>query len=399
MRARLLGWMVAVLWGALSTTAAAQEPAPASTPAPAVSQNDDTSWRNRYAVARERLLAGDFADAASRFDQLAREAPDANSRSLAESLRDLARSWARRGLTLVRRSYLGESTLPAKSVGERTTDEIAELYASSILYGVGTGLWLDQHTNADTAGGVVLPMVLFSGVAAGTVALLDVGHPLKYGVPQSIVSGMNLGFEEGLVLSLWNVSLSDPSSHWQGSTIADVIWASSTIGAVGGGLLGTTLGTTPGRASFVGSAGLWTGLVTGFAAAAFTGSGQDRAPTALLAADIGLNAGIVGGLLGASDVSPSIARVRFLDIGGIGGGLAFAGIYLAAAGKNPDAQAGFGATALGMASGLVVAWLATQSMPADRLDTGSASAPPPVSIQPILAPAPGGATLGVYGTL
>lgn len=376
-----------------------QNPEPSVTPpATPVSQGDDSSWRTRYGVARDRLLAGDFADAAARFEVLVSEAHDPLDRSLAASMRDLAQAWASRGLTLVRQNALGESTLSAKSVGERTTDEIAQLYANALAYGVGTGLWLAAHTQPDSAAGVILPLLAFSGGAAGAVALVDIGHPLRYGVPQSIISGLHIGFEEGLVLALWNQSL-DSSSHWQGSAAADVTWALSTVGAVGGGLLGTLLGTTPGRASFVGSAALWAGTVTGMVAGAFSGDDNSRASTSLLAAGIGLNAGVVAGLLAASPVSPSIARVRFLDIGALAGGLVFGGLYLAAADHNAQAQPALGLTGLGVAAGLGVAWAATSGMPADRLEEKNAGPASALAIRPSLTPVPGGATLGVGGLL
>jgi hypothetical protein len=364
-----------------------------------VSQGEDTSWRYQYGVARERLLAGDFSDAADRFDVLIGEARDPVDRELATSMRDIARSWSGRGLALVKQSALGETALSAKSVGERTSDEIAVLYGNSIVYGIGSGLWLDAHTQANSTSGIVLPMLLFSGAAAGTVALLDVGHPLRYGVPQSIVSGMYIGFEEGFVLGLWNQNQSAYNSRWQGSTVADVVWGLSTAGAVGGGLLGTSLGATPGRASFVGSAALWTGVVTGFVVAAATGDDTSRGPNGWLAAGLGLNAGAVAGLLTAGPVSPSIARVRFLDIGGIAGGLLFGGLYLAAADKNPQLQPACGFTAFGIAGGLGVAWLATRGMPADRLEEKPAPQQASLALQPTLAPVPGGATLGVAGLL
>jgi hypothetical protein len=372
---------------------------PVTPPATGVSQGDEASWRYRYDVARERLLDGDFADAAERFDVLVGEAGDPVDRELATSMRDIARSWAGRGLALVKQSALGETALSAKSVGERTTDEIALLYGNSIVYGIGSGLWLDAHTQANSTPGIVLPMLLFSGAAAGTVALLDVGHPLRYGVAQSIVSGMYIGFEEGLVLGLWNQSSGSYDSRWQASTVADVVWGLSTAGAVGGGLLGTSLGATPGRASFVGSTALWTGVLAGFVAAAATGDGTSRGPNGWLATGLGLNAGAIAGLLTAGPVSPSIARVRFLDIGGIAGGLLFGGLYLAAADKNPQAQPASGFTALGIAGGLSMAWLATRGMPADRLEEKGAPDQASLALQPTLAPVPGGATLGVGGML
>jgi hypothetical protein len=383
------------------TESPAPAPEPQSTPAATpVSRSADASpWRLRYDVARTLLLEGDFVGAAASLDALARDAQDPMDRALAEGMRDLAQAWARRGLTLAPPGVKSEAPTTAPAGNERTIDELAQLYASSILYGVGTGIWVDVHTQPQTAGGAVLPMVLASGAAAGTVALLDVGHPLHYGVPQAIVSGMYMGFEQGVALTLWNTSLSDYSSQWSGPTQADLIWALSTVGAVGGGVLGASLGTTPGRASFVGSASLWTGVVTGFLVGTATGGQAHAASGSLLAAEVGLNAGMIAGLLAAGPVSPSIARVRFLDVGAIGGGLLAEGLYLAAAGRNPDVQPASFFAGLGVMTGLGIAWAATSRMPRDRPGAFHDETRPPAALAPTLAPIAGGATLGVAGTM
>lgn len=94
-------------------------------------------------------------------------------------------------------------------------------------------------------------------------------------------------------------------------------------------------------------------------------------------------------------MSPSIARVRFLDLGGIGGGLVFRGLYLAAADRNPKAEGIMGATAVGAAVGLGAAWFATQGMPQDRLGHDAASPGLTASV----VPTSGGAMLAVRGEL
>jgi hypothetical protein len=379
-------------------TSTSTAPTPESTPAePPEARGEDERWRYDYRIARERLLAGDFVDAADRFQALAGAARQPLGRALAANMRDLAKSWADRGLALVKQSELGESTLSAKSVNERTTDEIAQLYISSILYGIGTGIWLDVHTQAQNPAPIILPMIGFAGLAVGGVALFDIGHPLHYGVPQSIVSGLNIGLEEGIVLALWNQT--QTGSQWSGQTAGDVVWSLSTLGAAAGGVIGATTGTTPGRASFVGSAALWTGLVTGLVAAAATPSNDNPGSNGLLAGGIGLNVGVVGGLLVAAPVSPTIGRVRFLDIGGLGGSLLFGGLTLALSGNGGSVQVFSAMTALGAVTGLGIAWFATSKMPSDRPLGSQGSDTHALVLQPMIAPVVGGATLGVSGSL
>jgi hypothetical protein len=391
---------VAVLGFAATVRAQTSEPPTTPTVTPEAQEAVDR-WRTQYDLARQRLLAGDFAFAASEFGQLAQDpVVSDNDRALAATLRDLARSWQGRGLTLVNRNDLGESSLPARAVNERTTDEIAQLYAGALLYGIGTGVWLDVHTSPSSAAGVILPMIGFSAASIGGVALLDVNHPLKYGVAQSTVSGLYLGLEEGFLLTFWNGQQATATygTGWGPTTSVDVMWALSTVGAVGGGLLGNAVGTTPGRASFVGSAGLWGATFTGLAALALNPNDKGGA-NALLAADVGLNVGIIGGLLAAGPVSPSIARTRFLDLGALGGGLLLGGLYTAAANNSFNPAALSGMTALGIAGGLGFVWWATSGMPADRPEEREKQKTETFFVQPSVVPVPHGATLGVQGIL
>src|SRR5436190_12580652 len=159
---------------------------------------------------------------------------------------------------------------------------------------------------------------------------------------------MYLGLAEGVTWSVWNQARVFRRDEWTDKTVANVIWATATIGAVGGGVIGASFGTTPGRASYVSSAGLWTGAITGLVTGAVVPNDDHQDDSALLAGALGLNAGVIAGVVTASTVSPTIARVRFLDLGGLGGGVLAGGLYWSAAGRNPTAGPFMGTTALGI---------------------------------------------------
>jgi hypothetical protein len=312
----------------------------------------------------------------------------------------LAVDWQRRGFSLIHQSDLADTNVDAKARNRRTTDELAILYTQSVFYGLGTGAWIAVLSKPDSAAGGILPALALAGGSAGLVAILDRGDGLGYGVAQSIVTGMNIGLEEGLALTLWNQARVRRSDEWSGSTMGTVIWGLSTAGALTGGIVGSVAGTTPGRASFVGSTALWSGVVSGLTLGALVTNDATADEKALLGAGIGINAGAALGAAFASDVSPSIARVRYLDLGGLAGGLLFGGLYLAAADKNGSTQGGLGITALGVTAGLTTAWLATAGMPQDRYTKPEPARPPlAVSWTPTIVPFAGGAGLGVAGTL
>lgn len=394
-----------------ATSAAAPSPEPATSQSPPVTQPAQappeppppapaaTPWGAAYAHARALLLDGHFAEAQAEFATLARSAPTPVDRDLAVELANIAATWQARDVKLVASADLEASAIEARRQNRRTTDEISVLYLNGVLYGLGSGGVIAVHSQPKSPAGVVLPALLLGGAGAAAVAGLD--HlGLGYGVPQSIVSGMYLGLGEGIVWSVWNQAHVRFDREWREQTIADVIWASATVGAIAGGAISSVYGATPGRASYVTSAALWTGVLAGGLTAAVVKDDYRADDNALLSAAIGLNAGAILGVLTAGEVSPSIARVRFLDLGGLAGTLVFGGLYVSAADKNMNPQTAFATATLGTAAGLGLAWYLTKDMPRDRFtkDAPAGSSGSSGSSALAILPVRGGGQLAAYGT-
>lgn len=146
----------------------------------------------------------------------------------------------------------------------------------------------------------------------------------------------------------------------------------------------------------MGSAALWSGAVVG----TLVGAMDKKADTGLLAAGIALNLGAIGGALLGAQVSPSIARVRFIDLGGLCGGLLVGGLYFAAADRNPRPSGAAVSLGLGVAAGVATGWFFTRNMEEDFPRTGSTQSAM-ASVIPTIAPASNGAgmILGVAGAL
>jgi len=361
---------------------------------------EQASWEAAYTRARAALALGQFAVAARSFAALAQSARTIDKRTLCVELGGLAQRWADAGLALLAPGERDAAEIGARA-NERTTDEISILYLNSVLYGLGTGAWVATLTEPRDAAGAILPTLGLAGAAAGAVALVDHSLHLGYGVPASAVTGLYIGLEEGITWSLWNQARAPYFDEWQGKTVATVIWGSATAGAITGATVGALAGTTPGRASYVGSTALWGGLLTGFFTAAVTADDRgQRDDAGLLGAALGTNLGTVAGVLSAGTLSPSVARVRFIDLGGIGGGLLASGLYISAANNasRNSVQGLFGVTAVGVASGLVLAGVLTQRMPADRSVRASEQPPSAINLEPTLIPVRGGTLLGAAGT-
>jgi hypothetical protein len=359
-----------VLQAVALTSVAFAAPAPANVgarfvaqaaPAGAAASEHDTAWFASYAEAKKLMLAGFFQAAATRFEALVLSAPDLGSRILATEMSTACRTWAQGGFVLTTPGNMA-LTAPALLQDRRTTDEIAILYTNAVLYGLYAGVVLDTWTKASSAGSVILPPLALAGLSAGVVAMIDRNTQLGYGVAQSTVSGMYIGFEEGLAWALWHEAKVPGSSQWGGRAVSTLILGTGTLGAIAGGVVGATYGTTPGRAAFMGSASMWTGLVAGM----LVGGVSGHSDTALLASALALNVGAVAGGFVGADVSPSIARVRFVDLGGLCGGLLVGGLYLAAQDKHASGRSLLTATSLGVTGGLTAAWLLTRDMEPDQ---------------------------------
>ncbi|HEX7498949.1 MAG TPA: hypothetical protein VF524_01450 [Polyangia bacterium] len=328
--------------------------------APTLPLVQPTPWSAGYGEARAAMLAGDFAIAATKFAALVDSAPDSASRFLALEMMSACRTWARGGFVLTTPQRLALSASAALE-DRRTTDEIAILYTNAVLYGLYAGIVLDVWTDASSAGSAILPPLALAGASAGVVAILDRNVRLGYGVAQSIVSGMYVGFEEGIAWTLWHEASVQRSSEFGAKAVTTLIWGLGTLGAVAGGVVGAAYGTTPGRASLMGSAAMWSGLVAGTLAGGIT----DHADSALLSSAVALNAGAVLGAIAGAEVSPSIARVRFIDLGGLSGGLLLGGLYWAVKDRKATGAGLLTATSLGMTAGLTAGWLLTRDMESD----------------------------------
>ncbi|MBL8716659.1 MAG: hypothetical protein JNL79_11720 [Myxococcales bacterium] len=367
--------------------------------APWVTAGGPGTWSAQYVEARAAMLAGRFIECRSVAEALVAQSGTATERALATELAHVCGTLAVKDYTFVRRQDLGDSTVAQRATGIRTTDELVLLYSNAVVWGIGTGGWIAVLAEPREPAGIVLPMLGIGGLAATLVWVADRGKGLPYGVPQSMVSGLYLGFYEGLAWTLWNQARSRRVDLWEASTIATIIWGTATAGAIAGAVIGGS-GTTPGRAAFVESTGLWSGVLGGLFAAALYGKddrSDGRDDAALLTGALALNAGAIGGALLARTVSPTIARVRFLDLGGIAGGLVAGGLYWASLGRRDDANvvAVTGLTGLGIAAGLTTAWFLTTDLPRDE----PTSKPVAASFAPTVMPVHGGATLGIAGVL
>jgi hypothetical protein len=346
---------------------------------------DEGSWRARYAHGKALLVQGHPDQAARVFEALADDPPSDADGRLARELASLARQTA-------------AAHPKANGPHLRTSDELSVLYTSAFVYGLGTGGWVVLLTRSSNLAAAALPFIGFTTVAVGGVAVVDGYRPLRRGVPHSIAAGLYLGLGEGAwVIGLEHAGATrrGDDSRWSAEAVGTAMWAGATAGGIVGGLIGAWREPTPGRVSFTTSTGTWFGVLSGFAAAALEPRERSRGESAFLAGGIGYNLGIIGGVAVAPLIAPSVARVRFADLGAIGGGLLGAGIYTIAAERNATARGGLGSAALGAGVGLGLTWWLTAGMPRDPADAATRAS----ALRPLVVPTSGGFIGGLSGEL
>lgn len=363
--------------------------------APAIAAPRHDPWGVALDHARTKMLDGAYRDAERDLRRLAVEATTDVDRALASELADLASAYA---------TQAEKSPWKPPPTPERSQDEITLLYTSAFLYGMGTGVWFLLETSPDSALTATLPFAALTAAPVIAVATVDGLARFKSGVPHAISAGLYLGLGQGIWLTTLQHSRvarqreTDPATdaRWTPEVVATVLWGGATLGATLGGAIGASVPTTPGRVSFTTSTTIWSGAIVGLAAGALLPDDSYRQERAYLAAGAGYNAGLVGGLVLAGDVSPSVARVRIVDLLGAAGALATTGVYLSIT-ESPELRLGEGLAAIGAATGLTVGWLATRGMAKElpKTSPGPASA----SWRPTLGAVRGGATVGFGGEL
>jgi hypothetical protein len=359
--------------------------------APAAGQvarlDEQRTWNERYARARARFLGEEYAAAAHMLGELAETAATQSQRELATELASIARA-----------KLAANATQPAL----RTTDELTTLYATAILYGLGTSAWLALQAEPNNIAGALIPFATLTPAAAGVIALADGWRPLRHGIPHAIAAGMYLGFGEGLWLAGFQrayASAHQGVEHWGAQRLSTALWLCATGGSLAGGLIGAINRPTPGRVSFTASSAIWSGALGAFVAHALSADADERGQLTYIVGGLAYNAGLLGGIVFGPVFAPSVARVRYVDLGGLFGALLVGGTYALLVGAA-DSRVGMGLAAVGGALGLgVTAWATRDMLPDRSHDRLQPLIGGRASLRPTLVPAPGGFVAGLSGEL
>lgn len=241
------------------------------------------------------------------------------------------------------------------TTNKRGAGEMGFLYATSTLYGIGTGVWIDALAKIDDPGpAVILPLVFGAAMPIGVYLWDSQGGPLHRGVPAAISTGLTLGAVEGLAIAgtQWQYGRGD-GSDWTFKTQASVTWAAATIGGVGGWAFGELARPDPHSMGFVVSGAGWGAISGSFLGIAV--SGRDWKDGASVAGLIGYNVGMLGAGALSLAYKPSWESQKYMWLGYGAGALAGCLVFPAYLFVDADAKGGFIGPALGSVAGAAIA--------------------------------------------
>jgi hypothetical protein len=259
---------------------------------------------------------------------------------------------------------IGASWGPAPAPARSASDfESGTLSVTSGVFGVGLGVWLDAELGLDDPGLLLIPPTLF-GVAA-PVAAYAWNHPrLPRGVPGALSAGLLIGAGEGLGIASLQMTTADDPWGFHGLSRAMVI--GSTVGGIGGYLVGELQRPSPNISAFVSSGVVWGTLVgsaIGLGASAEGVGFSEANDTMSLGGLIGFNAGLLATMGLSTAFVPSLQQLSWMWLGAGVGAVASLPVYLFYLGEDrPPAKRGLLFSATATTLGIIVGGVFGPSM-------------------------------------
>ena len=279
---------------------------------------------------------------------------------------------------------------PPPASTQRTGDEMFFLYGTSILYGAGSGIWLDSLAGVKDPGFAIIMPIAFGAAAPIGVYFWDRAAPFDRGVPSSMATGLTLGALEGMGIAgvQWQYTQNGacpPCSSWSFKTETTATWLMATGGGVGGYFFGEWLKPDPRSLGFIASTAGWGAFDGALFGAGITRTHQDWKDGASIVGLIGYNAGILGAGALSTVWVPSWQTQKYMWLGFLAGTGASMLVYpFYAFGDSQDWKHGLVANSLGGIAGIAVAGALSWNM-TDSAGTAKVFNPP---FQLGMAPAP-----------
>lgn len=296
--------------------------------------------------------------------------------------------------------YVAPQPQPPPTATKRSGNEMFALYGTSLLWGVGSGIWLDSLAKIDDPGFAIIMPIAFGAAAPVGVYFWDNGREFDRGVPSSTAAGLTLGALEGMGIAgvQWQYTHNGacpPCTSWSFKTETTVTWLVSTGGGVGGYFFGEWLKPDPRSLTFIASGAGWGAIAGTLFGAGVTKTHSDWKDGGAIAGLIGYNAGLVGAGALSTVWTPSFQTQKYMWLGWLGGTGASMIVYpFYLIGDSQDWKHGLVANSIGGLAGVALAGAFTYKLQDNS--TTAKSFKPPINFS--MAPPPQLARTMLAGT-
>jgi hypothetical protein len=161
---------------------------------------------------------------------------------------------------------------PPAASKKRDDVEIGFLYATSVAYGVGLGVWFSSEVGIEDPGLFLIPPAILGVAAPVGVWFLD-DPEMDRGMPASIAAGMAIGAGEGIGIWSYQFVSNDEDEAWGFTGLSRATALGATAGAVGGYAIGYYLEPSPKSTVLTTSSVVW-GATIGACRLRWIGSGR-----------------------------------------------------------------------------------------------------------------------------
>ncbi len=248
---------------------------------------------------------------------------------------------------------------------KRDDVEIGVLYATSVAYGVGMGVWVSSELGLEDPGVFLIPPAILGIAAPAGVFFLD-DPSMDSGLPASIAAGAAIGAGEGIGIASYQFVSTEEKDSWGFRGLARATALGSTAGGIAGYAFGYFIEPPPEASLFVSS-----GVLLATAIGSMYGYGGSEAgigygnanDSAALGGLIGFNVGLAATVALTNVYEPGWGEIGWMWAGaGIGAAVSLP-VFLFYAGEDapgeesPPAKRGFlfmgTATTLGLLAGAI----------------------------------------------
>lgn len=239
--------------------------------------------------------------------------------------------------------------------------EIGFLYTTAAVYGIGTGIWINEEAKVREPGVYVIAPAAFGAAMPLAVFLVDrfaYTKGMPEGLPSAIASGAIIGAAGGVGIAAYQWASVSTGKEWGWIGVARAEFVGATVGAGAGVGLYYLIKPRPEHNVLLMSSVVWgagIGAAFGGGASKSFGNWSETNDAVSLGSNIGMGVALAGAVTASVFWTPSWEGIGWMYAGFGLGTVASLPIYFAYIGSDRDPRRGLIAQGIGAIAGVGLA--------------------------------------------